>query len=187
MSDHNVQGSAAWLAFRKTRITATDAVAIMGASKYKTVKQLYIEKTTDVAPMIPNKYMQRGIDLEPVARELLSLALGIPLFPKVVLGREHDWMMASLDGISEDGNTVIERKCPNKKCQLAYQGQIPDWYYPQVQHQMSVTGVDKVYYYSFDGIDGDMVIVPRDDAYISVMIEKEKEFYNCMMAGISPE
>lgn len=187
MSDHNVQGSAAWLEFRKKHITATDACVIMGASKYKSVKQLYIEKTTDCPLIPPNRHMQRGIDLEPIARDLVSLTLGINFFPKVLVSEKETWMMASLDGISEDGNSILEIKCPSKKCQIAYEGLIPDWYYPQIQHQMFVANVKQAYYYSFDGIDGDLVTVHRNDDYLSVMIEKERDFYNHMIAGIPPE
>ncbi len=36
------------------------------------------------------------------------------MFPKVVLHPAHDWMMASLDGIDLDGNSIVEIKCPGQ-------------------------------------------------------------------------
>jgi putative phage-type endonuclease len=179
------QGSQEWLDLRKTKITATDASIIMGANHWKTKIQLYYEKLSNNPPMLPNERMKRGLDLEPVARQLFILQTGIFVEPAVVVS---DWAMASLDGISSDGKVIVEIKCPGEKDHsIALYGKVPDHYYPQLQHQMYVTGVQLAYYFSFDGIDGVAVMVKRDDEYIEKMVEKEKKFYECLINKIPPE
>lgn len=179
------QGSPEWLALRKTKITATDASVIMGASKWKTKLQLYKEKTSDLPQVKPNEAMQRGLDLEPIARELFIIKTGIEMQPAVI---EKDWAMASLDGISSCGSRVLEIKCPGEKDHNeALLGRIPSHYYPQLQHQMYVSDVQLVYYFSFDGTDGVVVEVVRDPYYLEKMLEEEKKFYECLVNRIPPE
>lgn len=179
------QGSQEWLDFRKTKITATDACVIMGASPWKTKAKLYLEKTSELPPEEPNERMRRGNELEPIAREMFSIENGIDVFPKVVVS---EWAMASLDGMSEFGQYIVEIKCPGEKDHaIALSGKVPDHYYPQLQHQMYVTGLQFAYYYSFDGLDGVTLKVPRDDDYIEKMVEEEKKFYECIVNKIAPE
>jgi len=179
------QGSQEWLDFRKRHITATDASAIMGVNPWKTKIQLYHEKLSNDPPMVPNERMQRGLDLEPIARELFALQTGFHTTPKVFV---KDWQMASLDGISEFGEIILEIKCPGAKDHaIALSGKVPDHYYPQLQHQIYVCGVNSAYYYSFDGFDGVAVEVKRDHEYIAKMIVEERKFYECLMSQTPPD
>ena len=179
------QGSAEWLALRRTKITATDAAAILGVSPWKTPLQLYNEKISDGLPTPVNERMQRGIDLEPIARHLFEIKTGIEVLPRVVV---KDWAMASLDGISACSTHVLEIKCPGEKDHaIALTGKVPDHYYPQLQHQMYVTNVQLMYYFSFDGFDGVTVEVARDNKYIEKMVVEEKKFYDCLQNRTPPE
>ena len=179
------QGCQEWHALRKTKITATDASVIMGASHWKTRIQLYNEKLSNDAPMAPNSRMQRGTDLEPIARDLFNIKTGFNMKPAVLI---KDWAMASLDGLDENIFGVLEVKCPGAiDHERAVNGSVPDHYYPQLQHQMYVAGVPMVHYFSFDGMDGVIVKVKRDDNYIEKMIEEEKKFYECLMNKTPPE
>jgi putative phage-type endonuclease len=178
------QGSPEWHALRKTKITATDSTAIMGVSHWKTKRQLYFEKLSNDAPKPPTERMQRGSDLEPIARDLFCSRTGHKMLPKVVL---KDWAMASLDGIN-DCNEILEVKCPGEKDHaIALSGKVPDHYYPQLQHQMYVCDAERAFYFSFDGFDGVTVEVKRDDKYIEKMLVEEKKFYDCLINKTPPE
>jgi putative phage-type endonuclease len=178
------QGSPQWHALRKTKITATDSCIIMGASHWRTKIQLYHEKISQECNTFMNERMQRGVDLEPIARDLFIMKMGVIVSPQVVI---KDWAMASLDGISDDGHLVVEIKCPGPtQHQMAVDGKVPDYYYPQLQHQMYVTGVNSVHYFSFDGTDGVVVVVNRDDAYIEKMIDEELKFFKCLQEKTPP-
>jgi hypothetical protein len=52
---------------------------------------------------------------------------------------------------------------------------------------MYVTGLQEIYYYSFDGKEGVYFKVKRDDEYIARMIVEEKKFYENLMLGMPPE
>lgn len=181
------QGTDAWLELRKTKVTATDAMAIMGVSPWTNALELWQEKVGLKEPKSINSAMTRGMLLEPKARACYEKMTGELMLPEVVLHPVDDWMMASLDGLSLDRKKILEIKCTSRKNHdIAKNGQIPEYYIPQVQHQIYVAGVDTCEYFSFDGVDGVVVVVRRDDAYIARMIEKEREFYHCMITFTEP-
>jgi putative phage-type endonuclease len=185
MEAYLTQGTDEWLHFRTSKITATDACVIMGVSKWKTKLELYNEKISENTNTFLNDRMKRGTDLEPMARELFCIQNGVEMYPRVVI---KDWAMASLDGMSEYGNYIVEIKCPGEKDHaLALSGKVPDHYYPQIQHQLFVTGLDSAFYYSFDGTDGVTLVVHRDDDYIEKMVAEELKFYECLENKIPPE
>jgi putative phage-type endonuclease len=181
-----IQGTPEWIKLRKTKITATDACVIMGASHWKNKLQLYHEKLSDDPQTPMNEAMQRGVDLEPIARDLFYIKTGIQMFPTVAV---KEWAMASLDGMSAmGGKDILEIKCPGPKDHaIAISGKVPDHYFPQLQHQMYVCDLPMVYYFSFDGVDGVILKVYRDDEYIEKMIIEEKKFYECLMTKTPPE
>lgn len=179
------QGSQEWLDLRKTKITATDAAIIMGESHWKTRIQLYYEKKSDFPPTPANERMKRGLELEPIARDLFILQKGIVVSPKVVV---KDWAMASLDGIDFLGKNIVEIKCPGERDHAtAVEGKVPAHYYAQLQHQMYVCDVNEMYYFSFDGADGVDVLVKRDNEYIQRMVKEELKFYECLLNNTPPE
>lgn len=179
------QGTLEWLQMRQNHITATDASVILGVNPWKTPLQLYKEKTSPPIMKPLNSAMQRGVDLEPVARELFCLKTGQKFQPRVIV---NDWAMASLDGLNDDGTVAVEIKCPGEKDHaLAMSGKIPEYYYPQLQHQMYVTALNSVFYFSFDGIDGIAVQVFRDDEYIKKMVKEELKFYKRLKENDPPE
>ncbi len=173
------QGSQEWLDFRKKHIGASDAPIIMGESPWKTPLQLWEEKTGLTQPEPMNPAMARGHELEPVARAAYIDYTGISVRPAVIVSTIHHWMAASLDGISNYMQTVVEIKCPGQKDHdLALNDEVPEKYYAQLQHQMAVAALDKLDYYSYrDGSEA-LVVVKRDPEYISNLIEKERDFWD---------
>ena len=184
-----IQGSPEWLSFRKKYIGASDAPIIMQISPWKTPYQLWLEKLDLVPPGIKNSAMERGLQLESEARLTFSIKTGIDMSPKVVIHPSVKWMMASLDGLSNDKKNAVEIKCPGKTDHaVAAQGKVPEKYYPQLQHQMEVAQLDMIFYYSFHEEFGDYIIeVNRDDKFIKKMKKEEEQFYDCVQSFISPK
>jgi hypothetical protein len=52
---------------------------------------------------------------------------------------------------------------------------------------MACTGLQSITYYSYDGTEGVAIDVPRNDAYIADMIEKERAFWTLVNKKIPPE
>jgi putative phage-type endonuclease len=188
LSPELIQGSPEWLALRKTKITATDAPVIMGVSPWKTKYQLYQEKISSKNNDAKNFQMQRGIDLEPIAREYFKIKTSIEVLPEVKFHPTENWLMASLDGFNDQHKIILEIKCQGEADHsTALDGKIPDHYYPQLQHQMMVCNIPEMYYLSFDGLDGAMIKVTMDREYTNDLFKKEKEFYECLKTKTPPD
>jgi len=173
------QNTPEWLEMRKNKIGASDAPIIMGVSPWKTPYQLWEEKL-DLAPQPEmNAAMRRGHELEPIARQAYNDYTGNCAEPEVVIHPERKWMMASLDGISLDRSIVVEIKCAGKRDHdIAASGNVPEKYYPQLQHQLAVIGVNRLHYFSYTDDSFHLVEVERDDKYINKLYAKEGEFWN---------
>lgn len=188
------QRSAIWFETRKKFLGASDSPILMNVSPWKTPHDLFLDKTSPYVEVASqNPYMQRGLDLEPEALLEFEKQTDYLMTPKVLFSEKHIFMMASLDGLSIDGDVACEIKCPGEKDHLqACFGDIPEKYYPQLQHQMEVAGLDMIYYVSYrpEYELEPLVIkeVKRDQAYIDKLIEVERTFYEeHMLTGIPPE
>ncbi len=181
------QGSQEWLNIRKTHVTSTDIAAICGISPWKTAYSLWREKMGLSEKEIENPAMKRGTQLEPIAREWIETNQGFTCKPAVVFSKEHPFMMASLDGISECGTFVVEIKCGEKSYDLASRGTIPDYYLYQMMSQMLCANVQYGFYVSFNGETGIIIKVERNQKLIDKIICKAKEFYECMISFTPPE
>jgi putative phage-type endonuclease len=178
-----IQGSSDWLELRKTKITATDSGVILGLSPFKTPFALWRQKMDLDPPEIETPAMARGTLLEPIAREWLEKKRGIKCEPIVII---KDFMMSSLDGLTRDKKTVVEIKCGSKSFAQAERGEIAPYYLSQLYHQMHCADVDQSLFVAFNGEHGIVIPVERDQDFINNMIEKEREFYECLITFTSP-
>ena len=177
-----------WHDWRRQGIGGSDAPFLMGVSPWKTPNQLWQEKVFGISEQFDNSSMKRGRDMEEQARQEFEKIVGTLVAPSNVEHPSRNWMRASLDGIDMTGKIVVEIKCPNKEDHsIALSKKVPEKYWPQVQHQIEVSGVDGMYYFSFDGQKGAVVEVKRDQAYIDDMIEKESKFWDMVLKKTPPE
>ncbi len=100
--------------------------------------------------------MLRGTELEPAARAAYEQRTGHVMQPLVLVDGEYS---ASLDGLTLGGERLLEIKCPFKGrdstlWQAVSDGQLPEHYHWQVQHQLMVTGAEVADAFVFDGADG---------------------------------
>jgi putative phage-type endonuclease len=171
---------AEWLEWRRNGVGASDAPAIMGDSPWTTRYQTWESKVFPKEEWGGNAAMERGKDLEPKARKAFESLMGIEAPALNVENKKNRWLRASLDGLDASGKVMVEIKCPNKQDHsVAIDKRVPDKYYPQCQHQLAVTGLPGMYYFSFDGEKGVIVEVARDDDYIkNKLIPSEKQFWD---------
>ena len=169
------------------KIGSSDAPAIMRVSPWDTPFTLW-ERKINKTERVQNSAMKRGTEMEDTARKCFQKKMGVIVSAKPMQHPTFDFMTANLDGIDIDGKIAVEIKCPNKDDHFAAVGkQIPTKYFPQVQHQMAVAGLDGMYYFSFDGTDGVIVEVARDDKYLESLIEEERKFWQCIQTITAPE
>lgn len=160
------QGSADWLTYRLTMRNASETAAVLGVSPWTTPYQLWLLKTGRKQQAV-TPAMQHGTALEPVARAAYEEQTGSILQPLVLQDGAYS---ASLDGMTLEGDLIVEIKCPVRGQDSALwkevqAGWVPDHYAAQVQHQLMVSGAALAHLWVFDGTQGLLrSIEPIDEA-----------------------
>jgi putative phage-type endonuclease len=180
------QGTEDWLKFRQNHVGASDASTCMGLNPWRTRNQLWEEKVLGWTQEL-NANMKRGQDLEVFARVEYQQVTNLFVLPMVGESIIHPFISASFDGITTDLRNAVEIKCGKASHKLAEKGEIPVYYMAQLQHQMYVGNLEKIDYFSFDGTNGILIPVKRDDFFIEEMIDKELEFWYCVTHLTPPE
>jgi putative phage-type endonuclease len=181
------QGSKEWLALRKTKIGASDAPVLMQVSPWKTPYQLWLDKM-GLAETEKNEAMRRGLDLEPIARQKFIEEIGHEVFPIVALHDSISYMLSSFDGISSDEKIAVEIKCPGyEDHEKAMDGVVPEKYMPQLQHQLEISGLQSMFYFSYTEKTYKILEIERNDTYIKDMIREEQKFWDCMQNLEAPD
>src|SRR5262249_54150622 len=183
------QNTSEWHQWRKQGLGASDAPVIMGDAAFKTTRILWSIKTGRMQEEAPGPAARRGHELEQLARQAYEREIGIQMEPLCLVHDELKWMRASLDGLSFDGSTVLEIKCPlsARDQALAREGTVPSQYFAQLQHQLEVSGAAEVHYWSFDGSVGSLIQVGSDREYRKRLIDTETEFWERVIKNIWPE
>jgi putative phage-type endonuclease len=170
-------------------IGASDAPVIMGQTAFKTPRTLWSIKTGRMQEGSAGPAARRGRDLERFARRAYERRTGIQMEPLCLVHGEFEWMRASLDGLSFDGLTLLEIKCPlnPRDHSSARQGRIPSQYQAQLQHQLEVSKAERAHYWSFDGSDGILVEIHPDREYARRLVEAEVAFWQLVKEDRWPE
>jgi putative phage-type endonuclease len=153
MKIHNVaQGSAEWLALRAKYRTASEAPAMMGASKYQSRTDLLMAKKTGITPDVtPSQQFifDKGHATEALARPLAEALIGEELYP--IVATEGN-LLASMDGATMLGETLFEHKLWNESVVAQVKaGDLAPHYYWQLEQQLLVSGAERVIFVCSDG------------------------------------
>lgn len=148
------QGTEAWHAERARRFTASEAPCMMGASKYTSRTALLSQKHTGFMPAVSAQkqaLFDRGHATEAAARSLLEEVLG-DLYPVTAVHETDDRLLASVDGVTFDDSTLFEHKLWSEDLARAVRaGELDPHYYWQLEHQLLVTGAQRVIFVCSDG------------------------------------
>lgn len=172
-----VQGSLEWHEHRRTLRNASESAAVLGVSPWQTPYQLWLTKTGR-SQVETTEAMRHGTAIEPAARAAYEERTGLVMQPLVL---QDGLYSASLDGITLDGGLIVEIKCPfkgrqSKLWEEVAASQAPGHYMVQVQHQLMVSGADEAHLWVFDGTEGLLQTVRRDDATMAAIREAWDEF-----------
>ena len=168
------------------KIGGSDAALIMHGEQYgKNLHDLWLEKTgqkerEDLSTVLR---VQIGVYTEPLNRLWYERETGIAVTvtDKTFTHPKHDFMTAHVDGLIAPG--VFEAKHVG-----AFSKADPvESYFPQCQHYMAVLDVGETHLSVIKGTDSwSHYIVPRDDAYIATLIEREEAFWFCIQSLTPP-
>ena len=186
MEAHTIQRSQEWYDFRVGKLGASSSGAVLGLSPWQTPLQLYNEMKGLTPPRKTTAAMQIGIDREDEAIDWLNATTGNSFKPAVGTYKHNERIIASLDGYCESQNLIAEIKCSQGIFDKAKMGVIDPFYFAQLQHQMLVYEAEKNLFVAFDGFDGVIIEVERDEEFIKDMLAKELEFLECLDTSTPP-
>jgi len=172
-----------WLKWRTKGIGGSDVSVIAGINKFRSIFQLWLEKTGQVIPEeVETEYTHFGTVLEPIVKKEFVRRTGLKVRAKKMLLQSEDYpfMIADLDGvIYENGEICIfEAKTASTYKEEVWKSGVPEEYMLQVQHYMAVTGAKKTYIAALVG--GNQFYyheVHRNEELISLIIDMEKHFW----------
>ena len=123
------------------RITATAASACGGHSPFSNMNKLWQEMTGRRQREVATFAMNRGNAMEPKARQEYNNLMGHDYEALCVESSATPWIAASLDGVDLLRTRGVEIKCPisERIHEMAVFGQVPTYYYDQIQWQMLAT------------------------------------------------
>ena len=164
MAEHKfVQGSPEWHQFRVGKVSGSRLKDVMtkgrngepSATRKNYMMELLCERLTGrpgVVDLSRNASVQRGIELEPLARAAYEVFSGRVVIETGCFSHPViDGFIASPDGLSGDDG-LIECKCPNTANHIAVlqSGKHDSQYDWQMLAQMACTGREWVDFVSFD-------------------------------------
>jgi len=182
------QNTPEWHAARSGKFTASmfgDLFAAKTTQAYENAiyRVAYERVTGQQAPSYSNAHMERGHELEPMARESYEMQT-FNMVEQVGFCELNEWVGCSPDGlVGNDG--MIEIKCPAYNTFIRYinAGTLPSTYFYQVHGQMYVTGrkwVDFVAYHPpfkpfILRVERDEEVCKKIESALNEAIEKAKK------------
>lgn len=182
-----VQGSPEWHAHRRGLRNASETPAVLGISPWVTPYQLWLLKTGRAEPTI-NAAMRNGTALEPLARHAYEVETGNVMQPLVL---QDGLYSASLDGMTLEGDLIVEIKVPYKRqasalWQAVEAGEVPGHYLAQIQHQLMVSGAAGAHLWVFDGERGLLHVIEPDAAAVQAIRAAWDRFATFLAADTPP-
>ena len=177
-----IQGSEDWFAARIGKVTASRVADVLAtiktgesASRKNYRMELVCQRLTGQREEgFTNSHMERGIELEPLARAAYEFKTGVTVTEIGFV----DHPSIEMSGASPDGLIglygLVEIKCPTagNHVETLLSGKAPTKYIAQMQWQMACTGARWCDFVSYCPAVGDnlalfVVRVDRDDEYIA--------------------
>ena len=175
-----VQGDDVWLAAREGKRTASEAAAVFGDHKYMTRNDLLKQKSTGLVPEVDahqQRIFDQGHKFEELARPYAEEIAEEEFYP-VTCEDDTGTYLASMDGLDLCGFLGFEHKSLNDKLRTATAETLEDHYKWQMDHQMMVTGAEKILFMASNGSKEDCVWFwyERDEKRIERLIAAWEQF-----------
>jgi len=174
------QNSDEWFSLRLGRFTASTFGDLFMKPDTKTyqnaiIKVAYEKVTGESEESYSNKWMQRGHEREPLAREAYELLTFSTVEPGGFY-EYNEFIGASPDGKIQGENGGCEFKCPSFQIYHEYleTGKLPKSYYWQIHGQLLCTGWDFIDYMPFSSLKLKLITlrVYRDDKVLDQLKSK---------------
>ncbi len=180
-----------WLELRRQGLGGSDAAAILGLNPWKTAMDVWLEKTGEfsVDDAQDNEKMYWGNMLEDIVAREFTTRTGLKVRRRnaILKHKQHPFMIANVDRLVVGQSAGLECKTAGYYSADAWAMGVPDYYMPQVQHYMAVTGFEAWYVaVLIGGQEFRYYKVTRDDSFIRELIQAEIEFWRLVETKTPP-
>lgn len=173
--------------FRNKLVGGSDTNVIMSGDADRILKLWRVkrgeEQDDDLSDVLP---VQMGTFTEPFNGEWFTKQTGRKITNQGEQRRseEYSFMGCTLDGITDDGETIWEAKHVSA---FAKDEEVLDKYLPQLHHNMIVCGLEKAVLSVFFGNHKwEKFEVHRDAIYSAILIGAVEKFWGCVESGEPP-
>ena len=185
-----------WHEQRDKGIGGSDVSVIMGVNTWKTVGDLWLEKTGRAKPedLSHKPAIMLGNAMEPVLRQEYAYRhpdVQVTEPDYMLQDTEHPWRQASLDGVltfADSHREVLEIKTAGSYASRSWEyGSVPVGYTLQVMHYLAVSGYERAQLIALIG--NSRIIertVERDDELIGRIEEACDRFWECVVEDREP-
>lgn len=163
------QGSEEWHKTRYGKIGGTSAGDLMSKTTYDKLKLDLIGSALEpfeLEESFTSAAMQRGIELEPLARQYLEDYTGLVFNEYGWLQSDVDCLGISPDGLTEDQTISCEIKCPSKAVHMGYiLGKTLPYFWQNINYFAINPKLEKHYFISYrpeSAIPAHIVELTRD-------------------------
>jgi putative phage-type endonuclease len=180
-----------WLKDRKDNpsIGASMSGSILGLNPWRSAVDVWDELVYKTNDIDDNLTMYLGREMEPIVKKLFMDQTGLKVLNdnKIRIDEEYDYITTNLDGMVVGEGVPVEYKTTAKP----WDGDIPNHYFVQLQHQMMVTESPSIYFCSLSmGFKKQLIVEKynRNDKFIDELREKLVVFWNDhVLTGEPPE
>ncbi len=183
-----------WLNYRRMGIGGSDVSALLGISKWKSELELWLEKTGQTDGLVvETEPMKWGTIMEPAIRNYFAEITGkrVVEVKAILQHSQYSYMLANIDGLTEDDDgqpAILEIKTAGEYKRGEWENGIPVYYETQIQHYLTVTGVQKAYVATLIGGNRfQLYEVDADPEVQRKLIILEGQFWQKVTDRIRPE
>lgn len=186
-----------WLKVRRGGIGSSDAAAAVGLNPYKSMLELWLEKTGQAALPEPEQNDDSsptywGTLLEPIVAAHYTRRTGhrVRRVNAVLAHPDHPWMLSNIDRevVGAPDVQILECKTAGINGAKLWRDGVPEYVQLQVLHQLAVTGKQAAdVAVLVCGQELRVHRVERDEAMIAQLIELEREFWQMVIDKVAPQ
>ena len=187
-----------WLAVRRGGIGSSDAAAAVGLNPYKSMLELWLEKTGQAADVPDPSEGETfgptywGTLLEPIVAAHYTRQTGnrVRRVNAVLAHPDHPWMLANLDReiVGAAGVQILECKTAGLNGARLWRDGVPEYVQLQVLHQLAVTGKAAAdVAVLICGQELQVHRIERDETMIAQLMQLEQEFWRMVQEKQPPE
>tara|TARA_R100001244_G_scaffold131374_1_gene104543 strand:- start:1536 stop:2462 length:927 start_codon:yes stop_codon:yes gene_type:complete len=180
-----------WLEDRKNNpsIGASMSPSILGFNPWQSAVDVWDQLVNNTEGVDDNLAMYLGREMEPIVKKLFMDQTGLKVLNdnKIRIDDQYEYLTTNLDGMVVGEGIPVEYKTTAKP----WDGEIPNHYFVQLQHQMMVTESPSIYFCSLSmGFRKQLIVerYDRNDDFIGELRDELVTFWNDhVLTGKPPE